>query len=84
VADPLQVLETILGGPPRNPIKRQGEVGTIPTKPDGVIEEIDFGGLSLQEFATAEVPQRRREEPVHTYSAQSVEECTCLYHFYVM
>jgi hypothetical protein len=82
VADPLQVLENILGGPPRRPIKRGGDVGTIPTKPDEIVEEIDFGALSLQEFATAEVPQRWREESVHTYSEQSVEECTSLYHIH--
>lgn len=84
VADPLQVLESILGAPPRNPIQRDGHIGTIPTKPDEVVEDIDFGGLSLQDFAAAETPQRRREEPVHTYSAQSIKECMCLYHFHAM
>ena len=82
VADPLRVLESILGGPPRRPIKREGDVGTIPAKPDEVVQDIDFGGLSLHEFATAEAPRRRREDSVNTYREQSVEECTSLCHIH--
>jgi hypothetical protein len=76
--DPIQVLASIMGGLPRKPPTNSGEKDqTVPQKPAVVIEEIDFGGLSLQDFA-AEAPQdHKRTTSVHTYSAQSVEECTC-------
>ncbi|KAF2708670.1 Sac2 family protein [Pleomassaria siparia CBS 279.74] len=74
IADPLQVLEAIMGGSPRKPVVGKDHVGAIPTKPDKVAEEIDFGGMSLQDFAAAEMPQIRQSFPVHTFSTQSVEE----------
>ncbi|KAF2257830.1 Sac2 family protein [Lojkania enalia] len=76
VPDPVQVLESILGGPPRRPIATKGDASAerVPKKPEDVVEEIDFGGLSLQDFAAVETPGIRRSSPVHTYSAQSVEE----------
>lgn len=79
VPDPLQVLESIVGGPPRNPVAAKGDVSVaVPKKPEEVVEKIDFGGLSLQEFAAAHAEDIRHTSPVHTYSAQSVEECMCL------
>lgn len=77
IPHPLQVLAHILGGPPRKPVAPSGDAATaIPKRPDEVVGEIDFGGLSLQEFVTADT-DIRHSSPVHTYSAQSVEECTC-------
>ncbi|KAF1996644.1 Vps52-domain-containing protein [Amniculicola lignicola CBS 123094] len=75
IPDPLQVLEAILGGPPRKP-GGSGEDAeeSVPQKPAEVVEDIDFGGLSLREFAAADTPRIRHSSPVHTYSAQSVEE----------
>lgn len=79
VPDPLHVLESIMGGPPRKPVNLKGEaaIGTIPNKPEEVVVDIDFGGLSLQDFAAEAAPEIRHSHPVHTYSSQSVEECMC-------
>lgn len=78
VPDPLQVLEQIMGGPPRKPVAVQaGGIGVLPDKPEELDTDIDFEGLSLQDFAAAEV-HRPVTSLVHTYSAQSVEECMSL------
>ncbi|KAF2010425.1 Sac2 family protein [Aaosphaeria arxii CBS 175.79] len=74
VPDPIQVLESIMGGPPRKPVTRVDTPVEPAKKPDVVVVEIDFGGLSLKEFAAAETAEIRHSSPVHTYSAQSVEE----------
>jgi hypothetical protein len=76
--DPVQVLASIMGGMPRKPLVSSDEREHVfPRRPEVVVEEIDFGGLSLQDFA-AEAPREHKRVPsVHTYSAQSVEECTC-------
>lgn len=74
------MLESILGGPPRNPVANKRDSAIEESKkPAEVIEDIDFGGLSLQEFAAADTPDVQHSSPIHTYSAQSVEECTCSY-----
>ncbi|KAF2802931.1 Vps52-domain-containing protein [Mytilinidion resinicola] len=74
VSDPLQVLEGILGAPPRRPVlsKGNGSASVPPQKPAELVDDIDFGGLSLHEFAQETTAQELA--PVHTYSAQSVEE----------
>jgi hypothetical protein len=78
--DPVQILASIMGGLPRKPLTGDDEkTGAVPQKPEEVIEHVDFGGLSLQDFA-AEAPKvQQPSTSIHTYSAQSVEECTCLY-----
>lgn len=76
--DPLQVLESIMGGPSRRPKTTNGDTSGGVQKPKEVVEDIDFGGLSLQDFAAEEPVVRRQPTSVHTYSAQSVEECMCL------
>jgi hypothetical protein len=76
--DPVHILASIMGGLPRNPPANSGErEQTAPQKPDAVVADIDFGGLSLQDFAAQAPPKHRRTTSVHTYSAQSVEECMC-------
>jgi hypothetical protein len=45
VVDPLQVLEGILG------TKVQDKTRNIEGEPEGVDDDIDFGNLSLEEFA---------------------------------
>jgi hypothetical protein len=76
--DPVQVLANIMGGLPRKPLASNGKRDqALPQKPEVVISEIDFGGLSLQDFAAEAPRQHHQNTPVHTYSAQSVEECTC-------
>jgi hypothetical protein len=78
VPDPVHVLESIMGGPPRNPGTANGGTGQqIQGKPEAVDEDIDLGGLSLQDFVAESTRPRRPSTSVHTYSAQSVEECTC-------
>lgn len=67
-----------MGGPPRRPVAVNGDAaGAAPQKPAEVDVDIDFGGLSLQAFAAEAAPEQRQPNPVHTYSTQSVEECTC-------
>jgi len=80
VPDPVQVLEQIMGGPPRKPVVSRIEAfGAIPSKPDEVEVDIDFGDLSLQAFAAQPAADTQQSSTVHTYSAQSVEECTSLH-----
>ena len=79
VPDPVHVLESIMGGPPRRLVTANGGMeGHTQAKPEEVEEDIDFGGLSLQDFVVESTRQRQPSTSVHTYSAQSVEECTCL------
>jgi len=76
--DPVQVLASIMGGPPRQPITIiRGKEQDIPKKPEVVVDEIDFGGLSLHDFAAEAPHEHQHPTSVHTYSAQSVEECMC-------
>lgn len=77
VADPLQVLDAIMGGPPRRSASPRGSTHDSHVKPEEVHGDIDFGGLSLHDFAAEEAVEQRQPTPVHTYSAQTVEECTC-------
>ncbi|KAH7371387.1 Sac2 family-domain-containing protein [Pyrenochaeta sp. MPI-SDFR-AT-0127] len=73
--DPVQILESIMGGPPRRPVAINGDsTGATPQKPAEVDTDIEFGGLSLQAFATEVASEQRQPVSVHTYSAQSVEE----------
>jgi hypothetical protein len=79
VPNPVQVLEAIMGGPPRKPVASKGNgVGAIPNKPDEVEVDIDFGGLGLHDFAAEQATDARQPSPVYTHSAQSVDECTSL------
>lgn len=76
--DPVQVLANIMGGLPRKSLASNGKRDlALPQKPEVIVEEIDFGGLSLQDFAAEAPRQHQHNTSVHTYSAQSVEECTC-------
>ena len=74
--DPVQVLASIMGGLPRKPLAGDATTRAIPQKPEEVVVDIDFGGLSLQDFAAQAPVAQRQSTLVHTYSAQSVEECT--------
>jgi hypothetical protein len=76
--DPVQVLASIMGGLPRKPLSGSGEKEQdIPQKPEVVVDEIDFGGLTLHDFAAQAPREQQQPTSVHTYSAQSVEECMC-------
>lgn len=64
-----------MGGMPRKPLEGEGgKERTVPQKPEVLVEDIDFGGLSLQDFAAEAPREHKQNTPVHTYSAQSVEE----------
>ncbi|KAI4649242.1 hypothetical protein J4E93_003557 [Alternaria ventricosa] len=64
-----------MGGPPRNSPATNGEDSMrITEKPEVVEEDIDFGDLSLHDFAAAKTAEQQQPTSVHTYSAQSVEE----------
>ncbi|KAF1850741.1 Sac2 family protein [Cucurbitaria berberidis CBS 394.84] len=72
--NPIQVLESIMGGPTRRPITAHRDAkGDIQQKPEVVDADIDFGGLSLHDFIE-EAPEPRQHTSVHTCSAQSVDE----------
>ncbi|CAN9349872.1 unnamed protein product [Alternaria alternata] len=75
VPDPIHVLESIMGGLPRNSSATSGEeVARISGKPDEVEEDIEFGELSLHDFVAVKTAERQQPTSVHTYSTQSVEE----------
>jgi len=68
VRDPLGVLEGILGVPVR--VKEKADIVDEVLKLE-YGEDIDFGGLSLEEFVQAGTNSPKMRE----YSEQSVEEC---------
>ena len=78
VPDPVQVLESILGAPLRTRATASAGVSEERSKPEEVVQDIDFGGLSLQQFVEAKAPTSQPSSPVHTRSAQTAEECTFL------
>ncbi|KAF2401651.1 Sac2 family protein [Trichodelitschia bisporula] len=65
-ADPLQVLQAIMGGP-----VREGKRSRDAQLPD-LLADIDFGGLGLEDFAKQEASSPPLN--VHSYTAQSIEE----------
>ena len=77
VADPLQVLHTILDSSPRRGrIGRKGST-LLKEKPANLVDDIDFDGLSLQAFAGDGSREQLKSARVDSYVAQSSEECTC-------
>ena len=76
VDDPVDVLEKIIG----EPLKRSGgdDDGeeAILERPRELLEDVDFGGLGLQEFASSESKHESTMNVKATQeSIQSVEEC---------
>ena len=74
--DPVDVLEKIIGGSlKRSEGDNDGEEAVL-ERPSELLEDIDFGGLGLQEFASSE---SKNEPPLNAKAAQesiqSVEEC---------
>jgi hypothetical protein len=74
VPDPMRVLQSIFGALPR-----KQTAGSVDGRPEELTEEVEFGGLSLQEFAAAK-EDRGSAQPsdVHSYTVQSIEQCMCL------
>lgn len=50
-------------------------------RPNQLVEEVDFNGLSLQEFARQDLNKISRREGQHEISEQTVEECEYVYSF---
>jgi hypothetical protein len=77
VPDPMRVLQSIFGAPPR-----KQTAGNVHDRPEELIEDVDFGSLSLQDFAE-EKEARRSAQPadVHSYTVQSIEQCMFVFNF---
>ena len=70
-----------MGGPSRKASAANGNAGGAGQhKPEEIVEDVDFKGLSLEDFVAEERTERRLPLPVHTHSAQSVEECMSSVH----
>lgn len=50
-------------------------------RPKQLVEEVNFNGLSLQEFVRQEPSKISRGEGQHEISEQTVEECEYVYSF---
>lgn len=50
-------------------------------RPNRLVEEVDFNGLSLQEFARQDLNRIGCGEGQHEISEQTVEECEYVYSF---
>ena len=73
--DPLDVLERIVGRPRPKERDASGDEFAI-SKPDRMVSDIHFGGLSLQDFAHRKgASQDQRQDEIKQLNTQSVEEC---------
>lgn len=80
VADPLDVLEEVVGLSlhRKNASNGLSDDSTFLNKPTSLIEMIEFDGLSLHDFARAEVDGVSGGEK-QQYAVQPVEECEYVY-----
>jgi hypothetical protein len=76
VPDPLHVLEAIIGAPLK--VKTaNGETQGDGQRPAELLEDIDFGGLSLEAFVERDSGIGSTEtRDVYSYTVKSIEECT--------
>lgn len=76
--DPLTALEAIIGRVLDNAknITAEGVEQDAEDGPGELLEDIDFEGLSLADFAAKDNTKHDARD-VPTYLAQSVDECTC-------
>lgn len=58
-----------------------GQYGEEIKRPKQLVEEVDFNGLSLQEFAQKDSNKTNRVEGQYEISEQTVEECEYVYSF---
>lgn len=55
------------------------ENGDGDDRPVELAEEVDFGNLSLEEFANEKEDRgSTQHSDVHSYTVQSIEQCMCL------
>jgi len=71
IPDPLDVLQNIMGKASR---KRRMDGSLVDWKPSDIIEDIDFGSLSLEGFAAGAKGSMASSSIVQDYSAHSVDE----------
>lgn len=79
VQDPLDVLNSIVDVSACRKRSRDGRLKDEQSlqRPFKIVEDIDFGGLSLEQFAEkGDDSAESRIVDVHSYSEQSIEECT--------
>ncbi|KAI9816203.1 MAG: hypothetical protein M1827_001804 [Pycnora praestabilis] len=76
IADPLQVLENIIGAPPKLQRQTQGNGVYLAgsSRPAEIQEDVDFQALSLQDFVRSAADTRTSRIGVESYSKQSVNE----------
>lgn len=58
-----------------------GQYGEEIKRPKQLVEEVDFNGLSLQEFARQDLNKINHGEGQYEISEQTVEECEYVYSF---
>ena len=76
--DPLEVLEKVLGRKLQLDNKADGIPNgcSVPEKPPELLKEVDFGGLSLEDFAhSMDLVESEQAEVDTRMTAQTVEEC---------
>lgn len=77
LVEPLQVLADVVGKPlvvlPSE--NDDGQYGEDIKRPKQLVEEVDFNGLSLQEFVRQDSNKINRVERQYEISEQTVEEC---------
>ena len=75
--DPLRLLEDIIGRPIPDEEERDGEDGRVQLeKPAELVEDVDFGGRSIQDFLKGE---EERDLDSSGDTAQSAMECEYVY-----
>ena len=72
VAEPLEVLENLLGREGKGLADSKAAVNGTRSASDDSDLDLDFGGLGLREFIAEELPT----EDYTIYNAQTIEECT--------
>ena len=72
--DPLEVLEKIVGTPLPKEVS-EGEENEPVERPEVLAEDLDFHGLSLEDFVRQDQEQKAHDLRAEEPSSQSVEKC---------
>lgn len=77
VVDPLEVLAAVVGRPlPEEKLENWStQDGVEYEKPIRLVEDVEFNGLSLKEFALADFSDKEESEVHSATTVQTVEEC---------
>lgn len=77
MADPLEVLAALVGKPlPEEKLENSStQNGVEYEKPIRLVEDVEFNGLSLEEFALADFSNEEESEVHSATTVQTVEEC---------